>query len=111
MKAVGMVAWGVLALWLASSEAGVACDKTAARSVLVNMRGLTTRIDAEAGKYYIDTNLWASLDRGKKLQLMTAVADAHACLEGRARQLQIIDRLTGAPAAEASPTRGIRLLE
>jgi hypothetical protein len=111
MKTVVAITWGLLTLWLVSSEAGVASDKTAARSVLVNMRELTTRIDAEAGKYYINTSLWASLDRGKKLQVMTAVADAHACLEGRARQLQIIDSLTGAPAAEASPTRGIRLIE
>ena len=111
MRTVVTIIGGLLALGLAVGEAGVACDKTAARSVLVNMRGLTTRVDAEAGKYYIDAALWASLDQGKKLQLMTAVADAHACLEGRARHLQIIDSLTGAPAAEASPTRGIRLLE
>jgi hypothetical protein len=111
MRIVVTIVVGLLALLLASSEAGVACDKTSARSVLVNMRELTTRVDAEAGKYYIDASLWASLDRGKKLQLMTTVADAHACLEGRARQLQIIDSLTGAPAAEASPTRGIRLIE
>ena len=111
MKTVIAITWGLLALWLVSSEAGVACDQTAARLVLVNMRELTTRVDAEAGKYYIDTSLWASLDRGKKLQVMTAVADAHACLEGHARQLQIIHSLTGAPAAEASPTQGIRLLE
>ena len=111
MRTVVLITGGLLALWLASSKAGVACDKTAARSVLVNMQELTTRIDAEADKYYIDATLWASVDRGKKLQLMTAVADAHACLEGRARQLQIIDSPTGAPAAEASLTRGIRLLE
>lgn len=102
---------GLVAIGLGSSEAGVACDQTAGRTVLGNMRELTTRIDAEAGKYYLDSMLWASVDRGKKLQLMTAVADAHACLEGRARPLQFIDSLTGAPVAEASPTRGIRLLD
>lgn len=111
MTQVGAITGMLLTLWLVSSEAGMVCDKTSARSVLGNMPTLTTRIDAEAGKYYIDTSLWPSLDRGKKLQLMTSVADAHACLEGRARQLYIIDSLTGSPVAEASPTRGIRLLE
>lgn len=83
----------------------------AARSVLVNMPDLTTCVDAEAGKYHIDSSLWAKLARGKNLQLMTAAADARLCWEGKARQLQFIDSLTGALVAEASPTRGIRLFE
>ncbi len=109
MKVINRVLFGILLFALTAPS--FACDTSAARSVLNNMRTLTALINAEKGKYYIDSELWGGMDSSKRLQLMTAVANAHACLEGKARHFQFIDSLTGAAIAEASPTRGIRLLQ
>ncbi len=109
MKLINRFLFGILLL--ASTAPSFACDTSSARSVLNNMRALTSMINPEKGKYYIDSEFWAGMDSSKRLQLMTAVADAHACLEGKARHFQFIDSLTGAEIAEASPTRGIRLLQ
>jgi len=87
------------------------CDKEAAQLVLTNMEELTSKIDQERGKYYIIHDLWGTCDYEKKLKFITAVADAHACLEGKARLIIFIDDLTGSKIAEASPTWGIKVLD
>jgi hypothetical protein len=87
------------------------CDKEASSVVLSNMESLTSKIDKEAGKYYIIHDLWLTCDYEKKLKFITSVADAHACLEGKARHILFIDDFTGSKIAEASSTWGIKVLD
>lgn len=92
-------------------NAGTPCDKESAIFIIENMSELCSSINKGNGDYHIMHNLWSTLDEDKKLQLITSVADAHACLEGRARKLKFIDDLTGAKVAEATPTLGIRVYD
>jgi hypothetical protein len=87
------------------------CDKEAAKLVLQNMKELTSKIDQDGGKYYIIHDLWLSCDYEKRLKFITAVADAHACLGGNAKQITFIDDLTDSKIAEASPTWGIKVID
>jgi len=86
-------------------------NKDAATFILTNMSELCSRIDHEGGKYYIIHDLWVTCDYQKKLKLITSVADAHATLEGKVRKISFIDDQTGSKIAEASPTRGIQVLD
>ncbi|MFA5806592.1 MAG: hypothetical protein WC879_18325 [Melioribacteraceae bacterium] len=87
------------------------CNKDAAVFILSNMTELCSSIDREKGKYYILHDLWGTCNYEKKLKLITSVADAHACIEGKAREIIFIDDLTGAKIAKASPTLGIKVLD
>lgn len=87
------------------------CDTDASTFILTSMDELSSRIDREAGKYYIRHDLWKTCDYEKKLKLITSVADAHACLEGKAREILFIDDLTGSKIAKASPAWGIKVLD
>ena len=87
------------------------CDKEAATIIITGMDELTSRINKTEGKYYVIHALWLTCDHEKKLKLITSVADAHACLEGKARHIVFIDDLTESKIAEASPTSGIKVLD
>lgn len=93
------------------SKTNEPCDKEASKFILLSMADLCSKMDKEDGKYYIMHDLWSTCDPEKKLKLITSVADAHACLEGKSREIVFIDDLTGSKIAKASPTWGIKVLD
>jgi len=106
----------LLASFLLPCLAVAKCDKPGAIAIIHYMKGLTDKVPnvymegRTTTKYYVDSKFWNSLPKDKKLALITAVADAHACLEESIGIIQLIDDQTGLVIAEAHPTRGIRVL-
>lgn len=87
------------------------CDEEASRFVLDNMTELTSKIDKVNRTYYISHSLWISMSDYQKEKLITAVADAHACLEKKAYKIKFIDDLTDNIIAQAHPELGIKVLD
>lgn len=87
------------------------CDEEASRSILDNMTELTTKIDKINRTYFISHSLWGSMSYSDKKRLITAVADAHACLEKKAYKIKFIDDLTKDLIAQADPYLGIKVIE
>ena len=87
------------------------CDEEASRFVLDNMVGLTSKIDKSNRTYFISHSLWISMSNYDKKRLITAVADAHACLENKAYKIKFIDDFTGDLIAQAHPVLGIKVIK
>ncbi|MFZ1288641.1 MAG: hypothetical protein WAR79_01020 [Melioribacteraceae bacterium] len=87
------------------------CDEEASRYVLANMSGLTSKIDKANRTYFISHSLWESMSYPDKKGLITAVADAHACLENKANEIKFIDDYTDKIIAKAHPDLGIDVLD
>jgi hypothetical protein len=86
------------------------CDEEASRFVLDNMSELTSKIDKTNRTYFISHSLWISMSDYDKKRLITAVADAHACLEKKAYKIRFIDDLTNDLIAQAHPVLGIKVI-
>ena len=87
------------------------CDEEASRFILDNMAELTSKIDKANRTYFISHSLWASMGYSAKKRLITAVADAYACLEKKASKIKFIDDYTDKIIAQARPEFGIEVLD
>jgi hypothetical protein len=87
------------------------CDEEASRFVINNMSELTSKIDKTNRTYFISHSLWISMSDYDKKRLITAVADAHACLEKKAYKIKFIDDLTNELIAQAHPELGIKVID
>ena len=87
----------------------LACDKTAARDVQKGLRDLATWYENDGNITFKWGTVWDEATPDERFKLISAAADADACLTGRAREIKFYR--SGTLVGIASPTTGIRLIK
>jgi len=85
------------------------CDRGAARTVLQNLKAMASYSVEKGVVYYSWIDDWHSFTLPQKNGLLTAAANADACLEGKARKIYFHYR--GEKVAEADPTWGLKVIK
>ena len=86
-----------------------ACDREAARQVQTMLKDMATWQEKNEKITFTWGNDWDHASSQQRLGLIKAFADSDACLTGSARGIKYYQK--GKLVGEASPTRGIKLLD
>lgn len=85
------------------------CDKAAAVGIQRNVTAMANVSERNGEVYYAWTDNWHALTQPQKEGMMLAVANADACLTGKARPIFIYYK--SELVAQASPTFGVKVLK
>ena len=85
------------------------CDKAAAREVQTNLKAMANHSVEKGVVYYSWLDKWHEFTLPQKKGLITAAANADACLQGTARKIYF--HYQGEKVAEADPTWGIKVIK
>lgn len=87
------------------------CDKAAAQKIFDMLRdGVGVKFDDHGVNLFVDINsIWNEQSLDKKNQLLQAIANADACIQGKARGIMVY--AWGEKVAEASPYFGLKVIK
>lgn len=87
------------------------CDKAGAQKIFDMLRdGVGVKFDDHGINLFVDINsIWNEQSLDKKNQILRTIADADACIQGKARGIMVY--AWGEKVAEASPVFGLKVIK
>jgi hypothetical protein len=104
-----MILFLIVTIWFILPLVAVACDQEAALNVQLMLKEMATWQEENGTIIFNWGSDWDYANSGQRLGLIRAFADSDACLTGSARKIKFYRK--GKLVGEASPTKGIRLLD